>query len=582
MINNFLIDNFKNLTTTPENVEQLKKLVLQMAVQGKLTAMWREENPDVEPASVLLEKIKVAKEELIRNKIVKKGKKQPPAHNELISIPDEWCYTDLDEITQFITDGTHQTPRYANQGRIFLSAQNVKPFRFMPENHKYVSEEDYQSYIQNRKTEKGDLLLGRVGAGIGETAVVDVDLDFAIYVSLGLVKTFKNYSNPNYLAIVFNSPYGYSYSKGNISSKGGSAGNFNLGRIRAFPVPFPPLAEQQAIVSQVEKLFTQIDQLHALAQKRLNYREKSAKALFSKINHAENDTELQETWQTLTAHFHTLTQSKESIKQLRQSILQMAVQGKLTAKWREENPDVEPASVLLEKIKAEKEQLIKEGKIKRQKTLPSLTMDEIPFKLPESWEWIRLSNTGEIYNGNSISKSEKETLYCKVKNGMPYLSTKDIGYGTIIENYNTGVYIPQNEPKFKIAKSNSVLICSEGGSAGKKISFITRDICFGNKLLTNSNFTSISSLYTFYLYQSSYFANAFNSSMTGLIGGISISNFKLLPFALPPHEEQKAIVSKVKQLMAWCDELEKKIEKRDAYQEKMMQAVVKQAFKTEN
>src|SRR5690554_5115990 len=159
--------------------------------------------------------------------------------------------------------------------------------------------------------------------------------------------------------------------------------NLLLGDMRLITVPLPPRAEQQAIVFQVEQLFTQIDQLHSLAQKRLNYREKSAKSLFSKINHAENDNELQETWQTLTAHFHTLTQSKESVKQLRQSILQMAVQGKLTAKWREDNPDVEPASVLLEKIKAEKEQLIKTKRIRKLKYLKDSISKDIKEKVPQ-------------------------------------------------------------------------------------------------------------------------------------------------------------------------------------------------------
>jgi len=253
----------QEIETQQTLLKKLRHSILQEAIEGKLTASWREQNPDVESASVLLEKIKQEKEQLVKEKKVKKGKKQPPNEidNLLLKIPDSWTYPDLDDITQYITDGTHQTPTYTTSGRIFLSAQNVKPFRFIPQTHRYVSEKDYQAYIANRFTEKGDLLLGRVGAGIGETAVVDIDLEFAIYVSLGLVKTFKQYTNSNYLAIVFNSPYGVKYAKGNISSGGGSAGNFNLGRIRSFPIPLPSLKEQNEIVKKVETLFKICDEL---------------------------------------------------------------------------------------------------------------------------------------------------------------------------------------------------------------------------------------------------------------------------------------------------------------------------------
>lgn len=273
---NLWIDKLVNTKSIKEDLEfelssgqsllkQLKQTILQEAIEGKLTEKWRAKNPDIGTAKELLEQIKTEKEKLVKEKKIKQGKKQ--IANEIedldIEIPDSWLLIDLDDITQYITDGTHQTPRYVENGRMFLSAQNVKPFKFMPEIYRCVSEEDYQKYIANRQTEKGDLLLGRVGAGIGETAVVDQDLEFAIYVSLGLVKTFKQFTNPEYLATVFNSPYGVRYAKSNISSGGGSAGNFNLGRIRSFPIPFPPLEEQKEIVATIEKLFTICDELES-------------------------------------------------------------------------------------------------------------------------------------------------------------------------------------------------------------------------------------------------------------------------------------------------------------------------------
>jgi len=243
-------------------LKKLRYRILQDSVEGKLTANWRVENPEVESAKDLLKRINIEKKQLISDRKIKKGQKQAPSGtvNSTLIYPSEWELPDLDDITQYITDGTHQTPSYTKSGRIFLSAQNVKPFRFMPDDHKCVSEEHYNEYVKNRFPEKGDLLVGRVGSK-GETAVIDRQIEFAFYVSLGLVKTFKTLTSPEYLAIVMNSPYGQNYAEGNMSSTGASAGNFNLGRIRSFPIPFPSLPEQKAIVAKVHKLLNLCDQL---------------------------------------------------------------------------------------------------------------------------------------------------------------------------------------------------------------------------------------------------------------------------------------------------------------------------------
>lgn len=242
-------------------VKKLRQQLLLDAVQGKLVP----QNSNDEPASELLKKIKAEKQKLIDAKEIKQGKIQEAELQEelLFEIPENWVWCTLDDISKNITDGTHQTPSYTNSGRIFLSAQNIKPFKFMPEEHKFVSEEAYNEIIKNRKPEFGDILIARVGAGIGEAAVINQEIDFCFYVSLGLVQPFKSYLNTDYLTLVINSPYGVKYAKGNISSKGGSAGNFNLGRIRSFLIPLPPLNEQTRIIQKLDELMQTCDALEA-------------------------------------------------------------------------------------------------------------------------------------------------------------------------------------------------------------------------------------------------------------------------------------------------------------------------------
>ena len=265
-------------------VSQLKQAILQEAIAGQLTAEWRTEkpiqkgNPDTD-AAALLAKIKAEKQRLIADGKLKKETKQESILETNLQIPDTWENPFLGDITNQITDGTHQTPSYVNSGKTFLSAQNVKPFRFIPANHRYITEQAFIDYRKNRIPEKGDLLIARVGAGIGETAVLDQDIEFAFYVSLSLVKVFKELTNSDYLTIVCNSPYGVQYAKGNVSSTGTSAGNYNLGRIRSLKIPLPPLAEQKVIVEKVDKLMNIIDQL----EQQIKHRKQLAEDLMQTI-----------------------------------------------------------------------------------------------------------------------------------------------------------------------------------------------------------------------------------------------------------------------------------------------------------
>ena len=238
--------------------DKLRKSILQQAVQGKLT----ERDPADEPASGLLKRIKVEKEALIKAGKIKKEKPLPAITDDEkpFDIPDTWEWVRLSDICN-ISDGTHQTPTYVEHGIPFISAQNVKPYRFLPENHRNVSYEDYLEYNKNISPEKGDILMARVGAGIGEAAIIDQDLEFSIYVSLTLIKCYSKEFDMMYLLHVLNSPIGRKLAEKKTLGKGASQGNLNLIFIREFVLPIPPLHEQKRIVKCVEELLTMCDKL---------------------------------------------------------------------------------------------------------------------------------------------------------------------------------------------------------------------------------------------------------------------------------------------------------------------------------
>ena len=260
-------------------------------------------------------------------------------------------------------------------------------------------------------------------------------------------------------------------------------------------------------------------------------------------------------------------------QQLKNSILQMAVQGKLVP----QDPNDEPASILLERIKAEKQELIKAGKIKKGKKSSEIfrgasrnlpyafceqigkeindISDEIPFDIPDSWEWVRLSFANNIYTGNSINSTEKKTKYTNISKGRYYIGTKDVEFNHSII-YENGVKIPFDSEKFKIAPCNSILLCIEGGSAGRKIAFTEYDVCFGNKLCCFVAY-GIDYKFLYYYLQSPVFQSAFKEKTTGIIGGVSVNTLKHMLFPIPPIEEQKRIVDKLSDIIPFIEQYDK-------------------------
>ena len=266
-------------------------------------------------------------------------------------------------------------------------------------------------------------------------------------------------------------------------------------------------------------------------------------------------------------------------EQLRKSILQLAIQGKLVP----QDPNDEPASVLLERIHAEKQRLIKEGKIKKDKNdsvifkgddnryyekvgkeIVCIDEEVADFDIPDSWCLCRMSTIANVYTGNSINETEKQRKYVGLSNGYNYIATKDVSFEHAI-NYENGVKIPFSEINFKVAYKNTPLLCIEGGSAGRKIAILEQDVCFGNKLCAFQSL-GVNPKYLYYYLQNPLFIQVFKSKTTGIIGGVSVNTLKTLIFALPPLAEQIRIVAEIEKfepLIAEYDKLEQQATKLD-------------------
>ncbi|WP_444107261.1 restriction endonuclease subunit S, partial [Bacteroides sp.] len=300
--------------------------------------------------------------------------------------------------------------------------------------------------------------------------------------------------------------------------------NINQLIIKRCLLPIPPQEEQLRIVAKLNQLYPYISQ-YGTNQNKLN-----------QIN-------------------------KEIWNSLKKSIFQEAIQGKLVSQIAEEGT----AQELLEQIKLEKQQLIKEGKLKKSALTDSVIFrgddnkyyeqvgkkclditEQIPFETPKNWVWTRLSHIANIYTGNSISETEKKSKFTDVI-GRYYIGTKDVDFNNRII-YDNGIAIPkQYEPDFRLAPNNSILMCIEGGSAGRKIAILNQDVCFGNKLCCFSPFVGIGK-YMYYYLQSPSFFELFNLNKTGIIGGVSIAKVKEILIPLPPIKEQQRIVAQIEKL----------------------------------
>ena len=267
----------------------------------------------------------------------------------------------------------------------------------------------------------------------------------------------------------------------------------------------------------------------------------------------------------IVTHFQNIENEDEELKQeiskqqsllkkLRQQILQEAIEGKLTKDWRKGNPDVECASELLKRIKAEKEQLIKEKKIKKQKPLPPITEDEKTFILPEKWEWCRLGEIITMIYGSGLTKAQ-----CIEGGSFPvYGSNGVVGY------FNS------------FLTEKRAIIIGRKGSAGAlnvcELPSWTTDVAYYIEENNSLNFE-----YLFYLLQSL----NLEKIGKGIKPGLNRNEAYNLIVPLSPFKEQKAIVEKVETLLAICDKLEKEINQNKEYSEQMMQAVLREAFEGE-
>ena len=496
------------------DIQGLKDKILQLAIQGKLV----EQDKNDEPASALLQRIKEERDKLVKEGKIRKPKKLPPIEEEdkYFGIPEGWEWVRLGEVAQFINgDRGKNYPskkELVESGIPFINAGYLNNSEIELVNMNYITDEKFES-LSSGKIQIKDIIYCLRGT-LGKCSINKKIEKGAIASSLVIIRNYVDiYEKYIYYYLV--SPLSkYMIKK---YDNGTAQPNLSAESVRQYSLPLPPLAEQKRIVEKVDELFALIDELDSNKEDLL-----------------------------------------EVINLTRNQVLQEAIQGKLV----EQNPEDEPASLLLERIKEERDKLVKEGKIKKQKPLPEITEEEKLFEIPEGWEWVRLGEAFlSINNGANIKQHPSKGGYpiTRIETiADSYIDRERMGYGDIYEIEGFDKYILKNGD-ILMSHINSVK------HLGKTAYYEKRDdeiIIHGmNLLCLRSSKEALNYKYANYFFNSLTFKDSIQDIIKRAVNqaSINITNLskKILP--LPPLAEQKRIVEKVDMIMNMLDELENEI-----------------------
>lgn len=479
------------------DTKKLRQKILDLAIRGKLVP----QDPNDEPASVLLERIKAEKERLIKEGKIKRSKKTaktsdtPHYENVPFEVPKGWVWTTLPELCTIpITDGTHKTPTYTDKehGVPFISSKDVTSQRINWNNIKYITRELHEELHKRIAPQKNDILLAKNGT-TGVAAIVEDTRVFDIYVTLAVIRPSQNIF-PQYLYQVINS----NFCKEQFNSRLTGIGlpNLHLVDIKKTMIPLPPISEQKRIVTEIERWFVWIEQIR------------------------QSKTDLQDV-----------------IKQTKSKILDLAIHGKLVP----QDPSDEPASELLKRINPKAE----------------ITCDNGHYgKIPQRWALVKLGDLFDAISAKRVLKSEWKTK------GVPFYRAREIAKlsecnEVVNELFIANEHYNELKKKYGVPEPGDIML-SAVGTIGKSYIVKNTDKFYYKdaSVLCLRNYNKLNPIYFSMLFSSSFLQNQMNEYSKGTtVDTITLERLKSYIIPLPPLEEQKRIVGKIAELFFVLDNI---------------------------
>lgn len=556
-------------------IKKLRELILELAVRGKLVP----QDPNDEPADKMLERISAEKEQLVKDGKIKRQKPLPSISEAKVpfKLPHGWSLARMPEVIKQDKYAIKRGPFGSALKKAYFVSEGFKVY----EQQHAINDDFYRGeyYVNEEKFEElkafevvpGDLIISCSGT-VGKVAEAPLDMERGI-INQALLKVSLNEEIlvNDYFKILFPT---YFMKTETLSDLQGTAQKnmVSVDTLKSEPFPLPPLEEQKHIVAKVDVLMDLCDQLESQTETSIEAHQSLVKTLLETLTNAKDADELNESWQRISEHFDVLFTTEDSIDQLKQTILQLAVMGKLV----KQEPNDEPASKLLDRIAAEKDQLVKDRKIKKQKPLPPVSDEEKPFELPQWWSWSTI---------NQLAKQVTDGVHHTpqyIESGVPFISVKDIDGKTI--KFSDCKYISKEQHEEINRRCNpefgDMLICRIGTLGRPTI------------VDTNEPFSIFVSVGLIKYFQDYLCPEFFHIALSSPLltyqydqikaGGshtnkLNLGDIPKLKIPVAPISEQKRIVSKVDELMALCDTLKARLNDAQTTQLQLTDAIVEQA-----
>ena len=564
-----LLSHFDRINEAPDAIPRLRRFVLDLAVRGKLV----EQDPKDEPTSELLKRIQAEK-----TRLVKAGKIRTPRELETsdeedapFPLPAGWAWCRLSEVGAIIGGGTPPSGDLDNFTDGGSGVAWLTPADLGKRAELYVShgarDLTHQGLCSSSATlmPKGSVLFTS-RAPIGYTAIASNEVS----TNQGFKSVVPYILDCNlYIAVYFRA-----FAKWIDGKASGTTFREVSGKIVGnLPFPLPPLAEQQRIVAKVDELMALCDRLEAAQTERESRRDRLAAASLQRMNNGVDPDAFRNHTRFYFNHLPRLTTRHKHIKQLRQTILNLAVRGQLVP----QDPNDEPASELLKRIEVEKSRLAKEGTLTRQK-LASSERIELLIDCPVNWQSVNFIDVCNLVTSGSRGWAE---FYSDA--GPKFIRAQNIRFGRLRLEDLACVSLPKKTEgtRTQVSKGDLLVVITGAGVTNPALldhelgeAYVSQHVALIKPTATSLSRWLLLCLMAPVGARAELVECAYGAGKPGL----NLDNIRFLRIPLPPLGEQHRIVTKMDELMGLCDRLEAQLTTTQTESRRLLEAVLYEAL----